>query len=38
MNNICNYVIGFCDVGCDFGWIGFICDKGNFNFFCLVNV
>lgn len=27
-NNLCNYVIGLCDNGCVFGWIGYMCDEG----------
>lgn len=30
--NDCNGVIGLCEYGCFFGWIGYFCKKGYFNF------
>lgn len=29
----CNHVTGQCNEGCDTGWTGFMCDKGNFFLF-----
>lgn len=28
----CNHVTGQCNEGCDAGWTGFMCDKGDFFF------
>lgn len=29
---MCNYVIGYCDLGCVLGWIGYLCEKGYFGY------
>lgn len=29
-NELCNYLNGFCEEGCLFGWIGVNCDKCKF--------
>lgn len=29
----CNHMTGQCEKGCDFGWTGYICEKGNYLLF-----
>lgn len=33
----CNHVTGYCDRGCNTGWMGFICEKRNYTDFSPVH-